>query len=94
MLRSLTSSFTTPSPALSAEPTARALATDAVQKANSGHAGMPSGMAEAAYVLWSRFLRHNPANPRWPSRDRFVISAGHGSMLLYSHCTYLDMIFP
>jgi transketolase len=64
--------------------TIRALAMDAVQKANSGHPGMPMGMAEAAYVLWSRFLRHNPANPRWPDRDRFVLSAGHGSMLLYS----------
>jgi len=64
--------------------TIRALAMDAVQKANSGHPGMPMGMAEAAYVLWSRFLKHNPANPRWPNRDRFVLSAGHGSMLLYS----------
>jgi len=64
--------------------TIRALVMDAVQKANSGHPGMPMGMAEAAYVLWSRFLKHNPANPRWPDRDRFVLSAGHGSMLLYS----------
>jgi transketolase len=64
--------------------TIRALAMDAVQKANSGHPGMPMGMAEAAYVLWSRFLKHNPANPSWPDRDRFVLSAGHGSMLLYS----------
>ncbi len=64
--------------------TIRALAMDAVQKANSGHPGMPMGMAEAAYVLWSRFLKHNPVNPRWPDRDRFVLSAGHGSMLLYS----------
>jgi transketolase len=57
---------------------------DAVQKANSGHPGMPMGMANAAYVLWTRHLRHNPRNPEWPDRDRFVLSAGHGSMLLYS----------
>src|SRR2546428_13896361 len=64
--------------------TIRTLAMDAVQKANSGHPGMPMGMAAAAYVLWTRFLRDNPKNPRWPNRDRFVLSAGHGSMLLYS----------
>ncbi len=64
--------------------TIRALAMDAVQKANSGHPGMPMGMATAAYVLWTKFLRHNPKNPYWPNRDRFVLSAGHGSMLLYS----------
>jgi transketolase len=63
--------------------TIRALTMDAVQKANSGHPGMPMGMADAAYVLWSRFLKHNPANPHWLDRDRFVLSAGHGSMLLY-----------
>jgi transketolase len=57
---------------------------DGVQKANSGHPGMPMGMAAAAYVLWMKFLRHNPKNPRWANRDRFVLSAGHGSMLLYS----------
>jgi transketolase len=57
---------------------------DAVQKANSGHPGMPMGMAPAAYILWTKFLRHNPKNPRWANRDRFVLSAGHGSMLLYS----------
>lgn len=62
----------------------RALAMDAVQKANSGHPGMPMGMAEIAEVLWRRHLRHNPANPRWADRDRFVVSNGHGSMLLYS----------
>ncbi|MGO9607367.1 MAG: transketolase [Candidatus Binataceae bacterium] len=62
----------------------RVLAIDAVQKANSGHPGMPMGMAPAAYVLWTRFLRHNPHNPKWYGRDRFVLSAGHGSMLLYS----------
>jgi len=72
--------------------TIRTLAMDAVQKANSGHPGMPMGMAAAAYVLWTRFLRHNPKNPRWPNRDRFVLSAGHGSMLLYSllHLTGYD----
>ncbi|MFP4395755.1 MAG: transketolase [Anaerolineales bacterium] len=64
--------------------TLRALAMDSPQKANSGHPGMPMGMADAAYVLWTRHLRHNPHNPRWPNRDRFVLSAGHGSILLYS----------
>jgi transketolase len=64
--------------------TIRALTMDAVQKANSGHPGMPMGMAEAAYVLWSRFLKHDPAHPHWEDRDRFILSAGHGSMLLYS----------
>ena len=62
----------------------RALAMDAVQKANSGHPGMPMGMAEIAEVLWNHHLRHNPANPKWPDRDRFLLSNGHGSMLLYS----------
>jgi transketolase len=62
----------------------RALAMDAVQKANSGHPGMPMGMAEIAEVLWRKFLRHNPANPAWPDRDRFVLSNGHGSMLQYA----------
>ncbi|MGB5624055.1 MAG: transketolase [Gammaproteobacteria bacterium] len=62
----------------------RALSMDAVQQANSGHPGMPMGMADIAEVLWNDFLRHNPANPRWPNRDRFVLSNGHGSMLLYS----------
>jgi transketolase len=57
---------------------------DAVQKANSGHPGMPMGMAPVAYVLWTKHLRHNPSNPRWQNRDRFVLSGGHGSMLLYS----------
>ena len=64
--------------------TIRTLAIDAVQKANSGHPGMPMGMADAAYVLWTRYLKHNPADPAWANRDRFVLSAGHGSMLLYS----------
>jgi transketolase len=62
----------------------RVLAIDAVQKANSGHPGLPMGMAPVAYVLWTRFLRHNPRNPKWYGRDRFVLSAGHGSMMLYS----------
>ncbi|MBN1249617.1 MAG: transketolase [Anaerolineae bacterium] len=62
----------------------RVLAMDAVQKANSGHPGMPMGMADVAYVLWTRHLKHNPKDPLWPNRDRFVLSAGHGSMLLYS----------
>jgi len=71
----------------------RALAIDAVQQANSGHPGMPLGMADAAYVLWTRFLKHNPGDPHWPNRDRFVLSAGHGSMLLYAllHLTGYDL---
>ena len=64
--------------------TIRTLSLDAVQKAESGHAGLPLGCAPLAYVLWTRFLRHNPKNPRWANRDRFLLSAGHGSMLLYS----------
>jgi len=64
--------------------TIRFLSVDAVQKADSGHPGLPLGAAPMAYVLWTRFLRHNPANPHWVNRDRFVLSAGHGSMLLYS----------
>ena len=62
----------------------RALSMDAVQKANSGHPGMPMGMADVATVLFTRFLKYDPAQPDWPDRDRFVLSAGHGSMLLYS----------
>ena len=62
----------------------RFLSIDAVQKANSGHPGMPMGMADIAEVLWNHFLKHNPTNPRWFNRDRFVLSNGHGSMLLYS----------
>ncbi len=71
----------------------RALAMDAVQKANSGHPGMPMGMADIAEVLWRRFLRHNPADPAWADRDRFVLSNGHGSMLLYAllHLTGYDL---
>ncbi len=64
--------------------TLRGLAIDGVEKADSGHAGLPMGMADAASVLWTEFLRHNPADPTWTDRDRFVLSAGHGSMLLYS----------
>lgn len=62
----------------------RILAIDGVQQANSGHCGLPMGMADAAYVLWTRHLKHNPKDPAWPNRDRFILSAGHGSMLLYS----------
>ena len=71
----------------------RALAMDAVQKANSGHPGMPMGMAEIAVALWSGHYRHNPANPKWPNRDRFLLSNGHGSMLHYSllHLTGYDL---
>lgn len=64
--------------------TIRMLSVDAIQKANSGHPGLPMGCADYAYVLWTQFLKHNPANPLWTDRDRFVLSAGHGSMLLYS----------
>ena len=73
--------------------TIRMLSADAVEKANSGHPGMPMGAATVAYVLWTRFLKHNPGNPDWPDRDRFVLSAGHGSMLLYSllHLTGYDL---
>ena len=73
--------------------TIRFLAVDAVQQANSGHPGMPMGAAPMAYVLWTKFLRHNPGNADWPDHDRFVLSAGHGSMLLYSllHLTGYDL---
>jgi transketolase len=71
----------------------RALSMDAVEKAKSGHPGMPMGMADIAVALWNRHLRHNPANPHWPNRDRFVLSNGHGSMLQYSllHLTGYDL---
>ena len=62
----------------------RFLSIDAVQKANSGHPGMPMGMADIASVLWKKHLKHNPKNPNWADRDRFVLSNGHGSMLIYS----------
>lgn len=73
--------------------TVRMLAVDAVQKANSGHPGAPMGLAPLAYALWTRFLKHSPRNPLWPDRDRFVLSAGHASMLLYSliHLTGYDL---
>ncbi|HQX54462.1 MAG TPA: transketolase [Pyrinomonadaceae bacterium] len=73
--------------------TIRTLSLDAIQKANSGHPGLPLGMAPAAYVLWTKFLRHNPKNPKWFGRDRFLLSAGHGSMLIYSllHLTGYDL---
>jgi transketolase len=73
--------------------TIRCLAIDAVQKANSGHPGLPMGAAAMAYVLWTRYLRHSPTNPKWPNRDRFVLSGGHGCMLLYSllHLTGYDL---
>src|ERR1700709_2929027 len=71
----------------------RALAMDAVQKANSGHPGMPMGMAEIGAVLWRQFLKHDPANPAWFDRDRFLLSNGHGSMLQYAllHLTGYDL---
>ncbi len=85
-------------PAAQADPTRmanaiRALAMDAVQKADSGHPGMPMGMADIAVALWKHHLRHNPANPLWPDRDRFMLSNGHGSMLQYSllHLTGYDL---
>ena len=73
--------------------TIRMLAVDAVQQSNSGHPGMPMDSAAMAYVLWARYLRFNPRNPAWPNRDRFVLSAGHGSMLLYAllHLTGYDV---
>ncbi len=73
--------------------TIRTLSLDAVQKAESGHPGLPLGAAPMAYVLWTRFLRHNPVNPKWENRDRFLLSAGHGSMLIYSllHLTGYDL---
>ena len=73
--------------------TIRTLSMDAVQRANSGHPGLPMGAADVAYVLWTQFLEHNPINPSWPNRDRFVLSGGHGSMLLYSllHLTGYDL---
>src|SRR6202795_3763863 len=69
--------------------TIRTLTVDAVQAAQSGHPGAPLGLAPAAYLLYTRIMKHNPADPKWPDRDRFVLSAGHASMLLYS-CLYLS----
>src|SRR5512147_1109515 len=73
--------------------TIRFLSADAVQQANSGHPGLPMGTAAMAYTLWTRHLRHNPRNPKWVGRDRFILSGGHGSMLLYSllHLTGYDL---
>ena len=62
----------------------RILSAEAVQKANSGHPGMPMGSAPAAYAVWGKQMKHNPADPKWINRDRFVLSSGHGSMLMYS----------
>ena len=74
--------------ALAAINSIRSLSIDAVQKANSGHPGLPLGAAPMAYVLWQKYLKHSPRNPKWPDRDRFVLSAGHGSMLeLRASCT-------
>ena len=64
--------------------TIRGLSMDGVQAANSGHPGMPMGMADVAAVLWTQYLKHNPENPQWADRDRFILSCGHGSMLIYS----------
>src|SRR5687768_4687942 len=76
--------------------TIRTLAIDAIQKANSGHPGTPMALAPVAYVLWQRFLRFDPAEPIWPNRDRFVLSAGHASMLLYAllHLTRVQAVDP
>ena len=73
--------------------TIRFLSADAIQRANSGHPGLPMGTAYLAYTIWSRHLRHNPKNPKWINRDRFILSGGHGSMLLYSllHLTGYDL---
>src|SRR6476660_2185623 len=76
--------------------TIRTLSIDAIQKANSGHPGTPMALAPVAYTLWQRFLRFDPANPIWPNRDRFVLSVGHASMLLYSllHLTGVRAVDP
>jgi transketolase len=73
--------------------TIRLLAVDMVEQAKSGHPGLPLGAAPMAYVLWTRFLKHHPANPAWAGRDRFILSAGHGSALLYAllHLTGYDL---
>ena len=73
--------------------TLKFLSIDAIEKANSGHPGLPMGAADFAFVLWSRFLKFDPKNPHWPDRDRFILSGGHGSMLLYSllHVSGFDL---
>ncbi len=73
--------------------TLRFLSADGVEQAKSGHPGLPMGAAPLAYAIWTRHLRHNPTNPNWPNRDRFILSGGHGSMLLYSllHLTGYDL---
>ena len=86
-------SLATPIPSQNMANAIRALAMDAVQQANSGHPGAPMGMADMAVALWSRHLQHNPTNPHWANRDRFVLSNGHGSMLIYAllHLTGYDL---
>jgi len=86
-------SLATPTPSQNMANAIRALAMDAVQQANSGHPGAPMGMADMAVALWSRHLQHNPTNPQWANRDRFVLSNGHGSMLIYAllHLTGYDL---
>jgi transketolase len=74
--------------------TVRFLSADAVEKAKSGHPGAPMGAADMTYVLWSKFLRFDPADPAWPGRDRFVLSAGHASMLLYSLLHLFEFDLP
>ena len=75
--------------------TIRTLSIDAIEKANSGHPGMPMGAAPMAYTLWTEFMNHNPKNPNWFNRDRFVLSAGHGSASPLQHAyIYLDMTYP
>src|SRR5665648_801320 len=71
--------------------TIRIISAEAVQKANSGHPGLPMGAAPMAYTLWAKHLKHNPENSNWIDRDRFVLSAGHGSMLLYSPVSYTHL---
>ena len=80
-------------PAKKAVNALRILSAECVQEAKSGHPGLPMGAADIAYVLWTKFLKHDPKDPAWPDRDRFVLSAGHGSMLLYSllHLTGYDL---
>ena len=73
--------------------TIRTLSIDAIEKANSGHPGLPMGAAPMAYTLWTKHMHHNPSNPQWFNRDRFVLSAGHGSMLLYSLLHLGAMVF-